>query len=120
VNTRTLLAGATILGAGLVTPLVLRTQAPTYVDPGVRVHAVTVRNDCPRSVWIFYGRHPPLRTQDMFSIGPHMQEVRSMLPGDMVWLLDGHARELDRIVFEVGMEAIRVLPSCTRLGPSMP
>jgi hypothetical protein len=113
VNARTLLASAALLATVLVVPLLLEAQRPAEVSP--RVRSVTVRNDCPNTVWIFYGGHPPLHTRDMFAMGPDMQSSEPVLPGDMIWLLDENARELDRAVFEPGVTAITVLPTCAQL-----
>jgi hypothetical protein len=113
VNARTLLASAALLSAALVTPLLIEAQAPIVFDPEVR--SVTVRNECPETVWIFYGRHRPLQSQDMLTLGPFMQTSEPVLPGDMLWLLDVDARELDRAIFQADVTAITVLPSCVRL-----
>jgi hypothetical protein len=115
VNARTLLASAALLSAVLVTPLLIEAQAPIDVDPTERVRSVTVRNECPETVWIFYGRHRPLQSQDMLTLGPYMQTSEPVLPGDMLWLLDLDARELDRAIFQTDVTAITVLPSCVRL-----
>lgn len=119
-NARTLLASAVLLATVLVVPLLLEAQRPAEVNP--RVRSVTVRNDCPNTVWIFYGGHPPLHARDMFAMGPDMQSSEPVLPGDMIWLLDENARELDRAVFDLDVREITVSPTCvqlqaTRTGP---
>jgi hypothetical protein len=115
VSARTLLAGAAAFSAAIAVPLILDTPWQVGVEAGVDVQVVTVRNDCPRTAWLYFGRHPPLQPQDMFAMGPHMQSVEPVMPGDMLWLLDANAQELDRAVFEAGVETISVLRSCTHL-----
>jgi hypothetical protein len=113
-STRALLASAGLLAAVLVVPLLIQAQAPFEEQ----VRAVTIRNSCPQTVRLFYGRHSPLQAQNMTTLGPYMQSVEPLLPGDMVWLLDANAEELDRSIVDYDVVAITVDPSCLRLHPT--
>ena len=117
-SSRTLFASAGVLATALAIPVLLEAQDildPTR-DPMVRT--VIVRSECPETVFIFFGQSLPLHPQDITTLGPYMQSAESLLPGDIVWLVDVAGEEIDRAVVELDMVAITVDPSCLRLFPS--
>jgi hypothetical protein len=68
-------------------------------------------------MWLFYGRHAPVRPQDPLPLAPHASSAESMLEGDRIWLLDESRGIRDDLAIGPATTAITIQASCDSLLP---
>lgn len=76
---------------------------------------VEIRNECFDPVWLFYGRDPAQRSENLVNVNGWAQSVELMMPGDVLRLVDRDLLELGRVTVQPDTSSIVVLPSCTAL-----
>ena len=84
------------------------------------LRSVELYNACPQHVWIYYGRHAPLRPQDALVLGSGASSTSSMLEGDMVWLLDAAKEPVDNAAVGPETRRITVDETCGTVTPRSP
>jgi hypothetical protein len=107
-----LAAGAAAVGFVLCSQTA-DTQEPPWPT---EVRVIEVRNDCPRPVWLWYGRGEPLRPEDAVKLAGRSSSFESMLEGDVVWLLDDTRRGLDSARLSATTARIVIDDSCRSIG----
>jgi hypothetical protein len=91
--------------------LLIASKGATQPDPN-EVRTVIVRSECDHSVWLFYGRTPPLRPQDAIQLGARASAAQPMLEGDVVWLLDDTRTSLGSATLAATTAEVIVDASC--------
>ena len=81
-----------------------------------QIRTVTMRNACPRVVWLFYGRNAPVRPEDAVTLAGGQSSAESMLEGDMVWLLDDDRGVLDSLTVGSATTGVVIEASCRSIA----
>ena len=106
-----LVAGLAATGVSLYSQPAETQEHPAPTD----VRVVEVRNDCARTVWIWYGRGEPLRPEDAVTLAGRSSSLESMLEGDTVWVLDDTREGVDSARVSATTKRVSIDESCRRI-----
>jgi len=81
-------------------------------EPQGEARAVTLRNECERTVALFIGEDPATGAGRYTSLGSTNTATLRLRPGEPVWLLDAKGAGLTSIGAAGSIEEIAVLPGC--------
>ncbi|HEY4157426.1 MAG TPA: hypothetical protein VGM29_04985 [Polyangiaceae bacterium] len=71
-----------------------RPSAGTGASPATAEHkaplvvSVSVKNECPNTVHVFYGKEPKFGSGREVALGGNSLQNQSFTPGDMIWVVD--------------------------------
>lgn len=118
---RIAVAAGLVAGLAAVGVFLYSRQAETEEHPApTDVRVIEVRNDCPRTVWIWYGRGEPLRPEDAVTLAARSSSAESMLEGDVVWVLDESRKGIDSARVSATTARVVIDDSCRRITSSDP
>lgn len=118
---RIALATGLVAGLGVIGVLLYGRRAETQDHPApTDVRVIEVRNDCARTVWVWYGRGEPLRPEDAVTLAGGSSSSESMLEGDTVWVLDDARKGISRARVSATTQRVIIDDSCRRILASDP
>jgi hypothetical protein len=84
---------------------------------GAEVVSLTLHNDCPHTVRLFFGRTPKFGSGTESSISANSRESHSMRAGDMVWIVDESGNGTSSLAASPGQTNMTITRSCTGFAP---
>jgi len=84
---------------------------------GPRVVSLTLHNDCPHAVRLFFGRTPKFGSGTQSSISSNSRESHAMREGDLVWILDESGNGMSSLTATPGQTNVTITRSCTGFAP---
>jgi len=73
----------------------------------------TLRNTCPRTVKLFYGKTPKFGSGRSSSIGGNTSQSESMNQGDMIWIVDDGGNGISNFGASPGVREVEISSACT-------
>ncbi len=80
---------------------------------GPSVVSLTLHNDCPHTVRLFFGRTPKFGSGTESSISSNSRESHAMREGDMVWIVDESGNGMSSLTASPGQTNVTITRSCT-------
>lgn len=78
--------------------------------------SVTLKNNCPNTVKIFFGDKPKFGSGTYSSLSSNTSTSKSFRPGDMVWIVDDSQNGVASATVSASTRRIEVTSSCTGLS----
>ncbi len=78
--------------------------------------SVTIKNNCPSTVKIFFGSKPKFGSGRYSSIGSNTRTSQSMKPGDMLWIVDDSQNGISSTTVSGSTREIQIDKSCSGLS----
>lgn len=88
-------------------------SSPSAAPSGPRSVSVSLKNNCRQSVKLFFGDKPKFGSGTYSSIGSNTRSSRSLMEGDMIWIVDDSQNGLSSITVGANTRDIEILDSCT-------
>jgi hypothetical protein len=90
---------------------------PPAARAGGGVVSLTLHNDCPHTVRLFFGRTPKFGSGTESSISANSVESHQMREGDMVWIVDASGEGMSSLTASPGQTNMAITRSCTGFAP---
>lgn len=74
--------------------------------------SVSLHNDCPETVKLFFGDKPKYGSGRYSSLGSNTRTNHTFQPGDQLWIVDDSQNGIESVTVEAGTRGIDVLSSC--------
>jgi hypothetical protein len=84
---------------------------------GAQNVSLTLHNDCPHTVRLFFGTTPKFGSGTESSISANTTEGHSMRAGEMIWILDGSGNGMSSLTASPGQTHVTITRSCTGFAP---
>jgi hypothetical protein len=84
---------------------------------GAQSVSLTLHNDCPRTVRLFFGTTPKFGSGTESSISSNSTESHSMREGDMVWIVDESGNGMSSLTATRRQSSVAITRSCTGFAP---
>jgi hypothetical protein len=84
---------------------------------GPRVVSLTLHNDCPATVRLFFGSTPKFGSGTESSISSNSTESHSMREGDMIWIVDQSGNGMSSLTASPNQTHVTITRSCTGFAP---
>jgi hypothetical protein len=81
--------------------------------PGGGRASFTLRNACPKTVKIFYGKTPKFGSGRSSSIGSNTVQHESMDAGEMIWIVDDSGNGISNFTASAGVREVEIGAGCT-------
>jgi hypothetical protein len=86
-----------------------RRSAPS----GPAIVSVSIKNECRRTVRLFFGDKPKFGSGTYSSLGSNTLTSKQMKAGDMIWLVDDEQNEIGAVTVSSGTRKVEILRSCS-------
>lgn len=89
--------------------------SPAPRASGPAVASFTLRNQCSKTVKLFYGKDPKFGSGRSSSIGGNSSQGEQMREGDMLWLTDDSGNGIANYSASANVHEVEISSSCTSL-----
>jgi hypothetical protein len=84
---------------------------------GAQIVSLSLHNDCPRTVRLFFGNTPKFGSGTESSISSNSTESRSMREGEMIWIVDEAGNGMSSLTVSPGQTHVTITRSCAGFAP---
>jgi hypothetical protein len=84
---------------------------------GSQIVSLSLHNDCPETVRLFFGNTPKFGSGTESSISSNSTESHSMREGEMVWIVDQSGNGMSSLTVSPGQTHVTITRSCTGFAP---
>jgi hypothetical protein len=85
---------------------------------GSQIVSLSLHNDCPETVRLFFGNTPKYGSGTESSIFANSTESHSMREGEMVWIVDRSGNGMSSLTVSPGQTLVTITRSCTGFAPN--
>ena len=84
---------------------------------GSQTVSLSLHNDCPETVRLFFGNTPKFGSGTESSISSNSTESHSMREGEMVWIVDQSGNGMSSLTVSAGQTHVTITRSCGGFAP---
>jgi hypothetical protein len=94
-----------------------RVSSGSESSGGSQIVSLSLHNDCPETVRLFFGQTPKFGSGTESSISSNSTESHSMREGEMVWIVDQSGNGMSSLTVSPGQTHVTITRSCTGFAP---
>jgi hypothetical protein len=84
---------------------------------GSQIVSLSLHNNCPETVRLFFGSTPKFGSGTESSISSNSTESHSMREGEMIWIVDQSGNGMSSLTASPGQTHVTITRSCTGFAP---
>lgn len=88
-------------------------QSSGASSPGGGTYSLSLKNECPKTVRLFFGQKPKFGSGTTSSIGANTLQSKSGSVGDLIWIVDASDNGVASYSPRAGSQSVVITSSCT-------